>query len=662
MIIVFDSKRDKNSKAQPSLTTSTNETTFSINNNDCKPFQSTKRSKHGCVTCKTRKKKCDEMKPICSECLRLNKECIWIDYDRMDPYMIRRVKDAVEKSESSKKLRRRKKNRYQQSNVSLPMIKSKSPDISNLIHNDMSEVFETLSPDNDIKYVPPQVIDLEAGELDNEAISSHNETGALVNTNNYSTGLLGKFTGTSDDFMTYWKDLNEEFPIDFQIQSPNSPEYLQAYPKITYSPHPAISSPLNLSDRALYLYNYYVVVLSSLISVAPRSNNNRENYYQNVFLPLAHENEGIMYGLLAWASFHMKQTDHRTDDNSEALEYLEKALRYLENMKLDDKISVINKLALLLVVTAAEICRGDVKRWITHMNVGSKLLSMNGGLHNFTNTKQEFWLVANFAYHDVLASDATKRGIYFASDQYKEIFEHDFSSGIYNPIVGIAKDLYACLAEIANLSYEVKRDLQELSELANDKHVTESPQYEFVDDNQGLDTESHLSDHSRVNKLLLSVVDRARELETKIDVAKPNKEELIGLNEEEFEWQITLFETFKLSAKLYLRQAIFKCNPSTIESQILTNDLAKCLDIILGSPVESALLFPVFIAAIHCVTTADRQLMIERIERFISTYGPWSVVRAKEVIEKIWKINPGGDKYIDWRETLDDLGWEINFA
>ncbi|EMG45583.1 hypothetical protein G210_4235 [Candida maltosa Xu316] len=36
-----------------------------------------KRSKSGCLTCRRRKKKCDESKPVCKDCSRLHRECVW---------------------------------------------------------------------------------------------------------------------------------------------------------------------------------------------------------------------------------------------------------------------------------------------------------------------------------------------------------------------------------------------------------------------------------------------------------------------------------------------------------------------------------------------------------------------------------------------------------
>ncbi|QPG76658.1 hypothetical protein FOA43_004050 [Brettanomyces nanus] len=37
-----------------------------------------KRSRKGCLTCRSRKRKCDEVRPICFECNRLGIKCVWM--------------------------------------------------------------------------------------------------------------------------------------------------------------------------------------------------------------------------------------------------------------------------------------------------------------------------------------------------------------------------------------------------------------------------------------------------------------------------------------------------------------------------------------------------------------------------------------------------------
>jgi hypothetical protein len=40
----------------------------------------------GCLTCRKRKVKCDEAKPVCSRCTRLQRQCVWSDELQMIPH------------------------------------------------------------------------------------------------------------------------------------------------------------------------------------------------------------------------------------------------------------------------------------------------------------------------------------------------------------------------------------------------------------------------------------------------------------------------------------------------------------------------------------------------------------------------------------------------
>ena len=83
------------------------------------------------------------------------------------------------------------------------------------------------------------------------------------------------------------------------------------------------------------------------------------------------------------------------------------------------------------------------------------------------------------------------------------------------------------------------------------------------------------------------------------------QQRFVGLTDQELELQLTLFEAFQL-CKLFLRQSIMKCNPSMLESQVLNNDLIKCLDVLVGTSVQASLVFPIFISGIHCVSDTTR--------------------------------------------------------
>lgn len=452
-------------------------------------------------------------------------------------------------------------------------------------------------------------------------------------------------------------------PVDFETMLynlgtgiPPSPTTLPTIPEIVNSP------------SASYLYNFYVDVVSKKVSIAPSSQN--ANSYQNVFLPLAHRDNGVLYGILAWAGYHLGG-----QWAEEGNKYAELALQHINNGLHKDKTlsgdrqSALNKLAALLILCGAEICKGDVKKWSVYLNWGWKILRSHGGILSFNKLKEEHWLISNFAYHDLLASSSTERGTYFPSKDYDEIFKDSqgFSRGTLNPLLGVSKKLYRIIGDISTLVYESKKILHlyysQNSPSTDNESVAVSDSPELANDvNLDEDNESEISDHGRISRMLLTVIQKSRDLEKEIDESRPESDDLVGLTDEELELQLTLFEAFQLSAKLFLNQSIMKCNPSMLESQVIKNDLIKCIDILLGTPVQASLVFPVFMAGIHCVTNHDRGEMKKRMDEFMKLYGPWNVRRAKFIVEKVWESNPLGDNVVDWYTILKELQWDINFA
>ncbi|CAH2352105.1 hypothetical protein CLIB1423_05S05710 [[Candida] railenensis] len=766
-----------------------------------------KRSRNGCLTCKVRKKKCGERRPVCQDCERLHKECVWIDQDTMSEDEIRMIRKKLEEEESRQKLRKRK-SKFQKENEDRQSSEqsqedaqemSKEPSVDSILisngekvqNENKQQIKEPILSQNESddkqpnddsarkrfkqanESVPPLPLpSLSPPPLLNALPSFSSFEESLSNSSGKNPQSKRSSIQLSPSFASLLKEdqliahapLDQEqtphaifynFLKDFknhqQLQSQQqSPHHIAESSKLTLvdengqvierdseqtqqlvigsrrqseiRPSPISLNPLSpyemyyqfennnctspnfnqffasassmlspeipkspgllpqLDSSEFFLYNYYVETLSNKISIAPSSQND-SNSYQKVFLPLAHQDKGVLYSILAWACFHLggnwKEQGNKYIDI--ALDHISGNRTNLKNNKNGDAFtessfdrnSSVLKLATLLILCGAEISRGDVKRWSVYLSWCWKVLSSNGGILNFNQTREENWLISNFAYHDLLATSVSNRGTYFPSSQYDLIFEDipGFSRGRLNPLLGVCKKLYKIIGEISSLVFESKKILHEYYIREN---VRENDPEEMSSNNTSTspdsiedyvsETDSQTSFHTKRSRLLLSIIEHAKDLEREIDSAKPSTDDLIDLTDDELELQLTVFETFQLVAKLFIRQAVMKINPSSLESQILANDLTKCLDITIGTPVQASLVFPVFIAGIHCVTRADKMMMRNRIEAFIESYGTTNVDRVKALIEKVWKENPTGSNVVDWFLILKDLDWEVNFA
>ncbi|KAI5957286.1 hypothetical protein KGF54_000214 [Candida jiufengensis] len=813
------------------------------NSTDFHLLKENSRSKLGCLTCKIRKKKCDELKPKCGDCNRLNKKCYYVDYNKMNQEEIKELKKKVEFEESYNKLRKRKvktkpgtttttsndnikneinkdikggslknnnNNNHKQKNndndkskiygynsdvrstntsaipnplpnltnsqlmnttksISTPpksntsnkdniSLKSPSPSTASPTALNSPSIQSLMNPIDEIQ-VANKVLLQNSNDI--QLNQQHQQINAIQTSPTLSEVLIDNhtsqlnshlpsipsnisplsmsdplqefsiknphsFTNNSPSpstFLTLLRDLNESqnnsafkfnnnkpvkiekindlngtndddeksnnnikqlmnspdfttfldsFEINNNIQTSNSYNDLVSNlnAHLTPMPQPSLYIPELADPQYYFLYNYYVDVISSKVSISPVTQIG-SNSFQKIFLPLAHKDKGVFYSILAWASYQLGG-----DWASEAIKFVKIAMHHFNNSKENNRNTIINKLATLLILVGAEICNGDVKNWTVYLDWGAKLLKANGGILRFNNSREENWLITNFAYHDLLASSTSERGTYFSSGEYDKIFEdHDnFLQGQIHPLLGVSQKLYSIIGNISTLLYESKKILKEYYNRGINNHFEKSNEFlnriddeeesVVVDGNLELDNdeESIISDHSKASKLLLMVIEQAKKLEKEIDESKPDRRDLYNLSDQDLELQLTLFEAFQISAKLFLRESVLKCNPSHLESQILNNDLIKCLDILIGTSVQSSLVFPIFISGIHCVSKHDQEQMILRVDSFIKLYGMFNVNRVKDIIQKIWKNNLDGNKVVDWHEMLNQLGWDINFA
>lgn len=772
----------------------------SVNSSESKLGRSLPKSRSGCITCKVRRKKCDEVRPVCKDCQRFKKECVWIDPNTMSFQDVRKLKEQVQARESNSKLRNRSRtiirrndreksltpienpiiqvkveelealdqdcqpldqsqsslgaSEFQKPKTSKPARiaqphkkpkKRQSPQVQSKVQklpkayvdntakqpklnhqnidlrdniedrvaglgmkspkfNDFSQTpsLSAFSPCNNYamksphdgaySHVKKEPLALEHSSKFEEASSTSPTSSTFFNflreASLFASSSLDKLTlldlnqetnasqrehnGSSNlalnelkhscgfnifDFLEQVNPLSHDSPTQFlQLASNFNAAFSTA-------PQPALSEVPELDAQGLFLYNYYLETLSKKVSIAPTSQN-ESNSYQRVFLPLAQKDKGVLYAILAWAGFHLggKYMREGSKYAEMAVNNLLRDVDFTRSACIKDRRTIVFKLATILILCGAEICRGDVKIWSVYLEWGWRLLRDNGGILNFDNNKEEHWLISNFAYHDLLA--VSERPSYFTHETYDNIFSdpNGNSTGNLNPLLGVSKTLYKVIGEINQYAFEAKTPMRYYYGKRSSsafKSFNLSPSDSITSD---CSEQSNTSSQAEALSCLHASLNKAKELDQFIENCRPEMSDLVNLSDSDLELQLTTFEAFQVSCKLHLRQSILKLNPSALECQILVHHLTKCIDILIGSPMQATLVFPIFIAGLFMVTEDDKQAMKNRFELMMRLYGPWNVVRAKYVVEKVWELNPDGDKWCDWCSILHDLGWELNFA
>ncbi|QLL31670.1 hypothetical protein HG536_0B05350 [Torulaspora globosa] len=538
---------------------------------------SRKHSRTGCITCKVRKKRCSEHKPVCNDCRRLGFSCVYLPRC-VDRRVMLQCRSQVERE------------------------------------------------------------------------------------------LLGHKGGR-----------RRPAALDETIEPPAMDDY------VSLDQQRALTAPvlLELEPAGVHLYNYYRSHLAQIVSIAPM----RQNYYLQVFLPMAHQHSGILYGIMAWSAHHLSiSAENGEAEGSRDQKYLELANKYtLESLRRlrEDQANGPNflwSLAQLLILCAAEICQGDVNKWKILLKFGAELIeqhvgrdickvfshrSLTGTMPGLDSTTR-YWLLANFIYHDIMCS----QGTFFPTEQYRRalcrrdgensvpsvlaVGEDPQSEKLHlDPLNGINRPILLYLGDINNLTRKMK-----LGPLPFNR------------------------DHPHFK----TYMQEALSLEAGLHQLVPNTVDLKLYQEcpEDHELCLQLFRLMQTAALVHLKTSCLKYSKYCMEIQYLWMRLSESLERVLGTKLEGSLCFPMFICGITCTDQQQRDLMEARFNDMMKRYKCYNFQRARTIVRKIWKYEytdlpsrrssgasstSSGDDNMsfdlsikDWYDIVDEMGWDISFA
>ncbi|KAH3661231.1 hypothetical protein OGAPHI_006638 [Ogataea philodendri] len=649
-----------------------------------------KRSKAGCMMCKIRKKRCDEAKPTCGDCSRLNKECHYVT-DEMSTEEIRRLRNECKRIDAGRKCRNRKPKTI---TTPGPMrTESESPKV----------VFNPLS-------VRGQVgVDFIGKQ---EGVDASNTIWNTFYENIMKSVTMEARTRSPspapDDLMpmafpeTFSPNITKflhDLP-DAEIRASPSEELTPFYPEqvprisICMNPSLTANSPVaSLSDVGRRLYDYFRNNLCHVVSLVDEE----KNMYLRTFIPMSHVDKSVLYGILAWSAFHLggsqmeKQGQYYINKaigeissrpllRGESKENYDRLIEVLDEddekvvkeeqlsdsaalsgLNYSDKLNL--RLAAYLILCGVEICKGDVTKWFQYLNYGADLIKMKGGIQTFNDSRDEHFLITNYAYHDMTSASVVEdRQLHFDLHEYEDMWMASNRIGFLDPLLGLSSPVFKVLAEINQLVMKSRLLLRHYKEMPSlDEELGGSTMSQDWYKKQLLKAVEE-NKYTSVSEVYEEVMKECSSLDSKLNTAAPNYMLMNGMDATNFELQLTMFEAFQLAAKIHLRQSVMKMNSSSLEIQHLVDQLVASLDILLGSNLEAALCFPLFIAGMNCIYTQDRKQMDDRIDEFVKRYRWRSIGRCQLVMKEVWAMNECGERWVDWYEIVRKLGWDLSFA
>ncbi|SCU92462.1 LANO_0E00980g1_1 [Lachancea nothofagi CBS 11611] len=509
-------------------------------------------------------------------------------------------------------------------------------------------------------------------------------------------------------------DLSEE---EFQLVSYEEPldtNFLELT-RLAFSPPQPLSDPLlmRLDDTALHLYNYYRESLSQIVSIAP----SRQNYYLQIFLPMAHQNEGILYGILAWAAHHLSLGGNSVTTGGQRLGFVKET----SPAALDD---IYREIPMFEDETAPS----------------------SSSLSSSSSTSREFSTQALSACSDaggVTSTQPDPRYAALANEYTLYSLQRLANPETHGLLLALANILVLCGAEICQgdvarwrvllqcgarmiKDYAPNSNIGELladSEKAasqKDAKVTRWLLSNFVyHDILGSDkTHFPMQQYDRilqdpnssqnypvdplygVNRPIFRILGQVKNLGRKLKhelstathpkilldesplfeimaVAQGLQESLYNMapSENDLAWYLnladsgddarplaqTLFSVFRTTALLHLKSAVLRQDIRSYEIQFLVLKLSDELDKVLGSPLEGGLCFPLFICGVNAFYLAQRSNVQNKFADFLKRYKFRNVERALSVLLQLWQSYDRGLTR-DWYDIVDEIGWDLNFA
>lgn len=593
------------------------------------------RSRTGCLNCRhKRKKKCDEVHPICGSCKSRNLECVWAIQEFNPGSINKEPSYKVDKPSTNYKVKKFLLRPTSDSDESLDRPKTpldKSPEYASL----EEKLNSNYQLDDAIIELPHH-----------STTPSHSPFNHFDPTASFSPFLKSilALPNTPDHMDLASHELNTEDLSEENSLALINTDILYRSPSDTFS--------LHLDEKGLQLLDIYKNKISRMITISDESS----NYFLKTFLTLGANEESILNILAAWGGIL-----HEGPESSIVTHYKEKSKSLIEKKYLSKtsmtKFDYFVLFAYYLIDIGSEIFSGDTSKWHTAFLKANNLLldygSVSKFLKDFNYSNDAKFLVSNFQFHDIMSSETLTAGTSCKIGTYLNIFENEDDLNNYglDPYQGCIQPLYLILGEILNTSVEFKK----VREGLNDK--MEELSKKIIIDNVGW---FNLNEE-RI-KYFINVDIKFNELLEKVNHCAPNRDQvkILSNNMRELENHLTLFELYRNTCKIYLLLYIKQTQPKSSEVQLLLLDCFKLIDILIVSHLKTSLVMALLVCGICCTTKIDRVEIKNKFNKVYSDYKVGNVCKALKIVEECWRQNPDGNLCIDWVSICNDFGWKLS--
>lgn len=368
------------------------------------------------------------------------------------------------------------------------------------------------------------------------------------------------------------------------------------------------------------LLRYFLDHVAPLCSILQQDGSK----FCSVLLPMAIVDPSLLHALFTYASFHSGAVAPTIPVTPEAHLNFENQVARGVSEAITKNAVTETTVACALVISTAEVTRGDNSRWLLHLQGAGHLVNHLGS-SRLLRTADGAFLLRYFAYHDIMASLSTRRrtimdGAYWAQDLNAIVTSAD-------SFTGLGHHIFRHLADICT----------------------------FVADTTDLDSSSCSDRRSRdaLRAEDMAQALRTQDLHLQVDQSDSYMAALIHHA-----------ESFRFAALFYLYRHLLRfCDGGGAVYRLRMED---CVQQILRhvSQVpsnlfcEMGLLFPLIMAGIGSGDDVGAMQYIRNRLTCIETWTKFKHVgRARDMLQMLWDSGR-----TDWEVMLAELGWNMSFA
>ncbi|CDK29930.1 unnamed protein product [Kuraishia capsulata CBS 1993] len=624
------------------------------------------KSRHGCLSCRSKHKKCDEEYPICGLCRKRNVECAWGNRRNA------KVKqNGISKPQKSSKDTKLSQQQNYSSNsriteargVEVPSPSPKTEPIKDANNEEMSlSPFLELPHSEDetlaITYSPGRQNQLqeifqflERNPSFPSPSSSRLELYESLHTEPERFTTMDESQVVENQNMTDKELLN--LAIE-EMRSPGSsmhwkPSFHILFPDTLYTT-PNNSLLQGLDEKAILCLDHYRSYVARMISMSM----DETNFFLKYSMQLAYYDKAILHGVVAWGGMFLLGSG---DDDSRW--YLESGLA-MAREKLTKKNLATSDYMLLfasyIISVGAEISTGDVKNWYGIFLQFKSLLDSYGGIVKLCNdhkgSNEVKWVISNFLFHDVMATQAWISGTLYPMEQYDLIFKQAkiLESDGYGP-----DPLQGCMQELSLVVGEVANEKARLSRLKSCGGLMESDStetHDFLDIFDAADEAYKVEMEAAFHRN-----------EGRIASAKPSTAQLQHVDDADLvQLHLEVFDLYQNCLNLYNQMVFKESHHGDLGIQMKVQQSMKSLGRLVGSKLQSSLCWPILITGLACVTEQDRNYLKLLYQRLSTEYPVRNVERAWHLLVRCWRTAAKDDIFVDWCDEVQVLGWTVCFC